>query len=58
MGIVTDPELVADFRRRVFDVDLDASRRRDGEVGELRGRLASLRLSWIENISRVFNRQA
>jgi cardiolipin synthase len=53
MGIVTDPAVVADFQRRVFEVDLQAARPRDGEVPPWRGRLASLRLASIERAWRL-----
>lgn len=55
MGIVTDPEVVADFRRRVFEEDLRASRPCDLDVGPIKGRLANLRLRSIEKVWLFFN---
>jgi cardiolipin synthase len=55
IGIVTDPGLVADFRRRVLDPDVADSRVCDRSLGPLAGRLATFKLRAVEAICRVFN---
>lgn len=58
MGIVTDPQVIADFRARVFEPDLSSSYLRDGQVGALRGRVAGLRLHALQQLSRILNPSA
>jgi cardiolipin synthase len=55
MGVVTDPGVIADYGRRVFETDLGASPLSDGEVGPLQGRLAGLRLASIERAARLLS---
>ena len=52
IGIVTDPGLVADFRRRVLEPDVAASRPCDRSLG-LSGRLATLKLRAVEAVCRL-----
>jgi cardiolipin synthase len=55
IGIVTDPELVADFRRRVLEPDVAASRACDRSLGALGGGLATFKLQAVAAICRLFN---
>lgn len=55
MGFVTDPELIADFRRRVLEPDIAASRVCDHGVGPLVGGLATLKLQATAAVALFFN---
>ena len=55
IGIVTDPDLVAEFRRRVLEPDVAASRACDRSLGPVAGRLATFKLRAVEAICRAFN---
>jgi cardiolipin synthase len=50
-----DPELVRQFREKIETPDLAASRRIEPRIGALAGRLADLRLEWLERITLAVN---